>query len=185
MSRQQLPTDPNAPLFAAAIAGDVARIKAALAHGADINAHNEQDSRFTALMYAIMNGRQDAISVLLENGANSVTANSYNDTPLHFAARHSNLSVARILLDRGADINALNVYGSTPLHFVAKKGQLLAVRMLLDRGANPNILGHQGNTALHLAAIGGHQSLIKLLIECGADINSKNVCHHVGPRMSL
>ena len=60
-------------------------------------------------------------------------SDSYNDTikyineldekklsPLHYAARHSNIEVMNILVENGANINKLGDDSMTPLHYAAR-----------------------------------------------------------------
>ena len=67
----------------AAQAGDVPKLKRALAAGAAVNVANE--SGVTALMFAAASGHPDATSVLLKAGA-YVDARESRGTPLHYAA---------------------------------------------------------------------------------------------------
>ena len=41
-------------------------------------------------------------------------------TPLHYAARYSNIEVMKILVENGADINRLGDDDMTPLHYAAR-----------------------------------------------------------------
>ena len=53
-------------LFAASAAGDLDRVKAALAGGADLQQRDEEDN--TALMVALLNRRDEVFCYLLEQG---------------------------------------------------------------------------------------------------------------------
>ena len=41
-------------------------------------------------------------------------------TPLHYAARYSNIEVMKILVNHGADVNRLGDDDMTPLHYAAR-----------------------------------------------------------------
>ena len=41
-------------------------------------------------------------------------------SPLHYAARHSNIEVMKLLVENGADINKLGDDNMTPLHYTAR-----------------------------------------------------------------
>jgi ankyrin repeat protein len=170
-------TDPNHRLFEASIAGDVTRIQAALSAGADVNAQHATYKNYTALHYAAENGRDRALSYLLDRRANpNVNVDSFGHTPLHHACIKGHQSIVRTLVDRGADVQTPNRFGTTSLFFAASNGSLGIVDLLLQRHANPNAVGHHGNTPLHRAIVGAHQTIIKALVDAGADINILNAC---------
>ena len=62
----------------------------------------------------------------------------YGWTPLHWAARHGQVSVVQRLLDDGARIDAREDMGRTPLHLAAMANQRDTVELLLARGADIN-----------------------------------------------
>jgi ankyrin repeat protein len=97
--------------------GDLARARAAISSGADVNVH---DSR-----------------PLLGAG----------NTPLHDAANGGQSHLVRMLLDAGADVNARCAAGWTPLMRACNAGELAVVKTLLDEGADPHLRNAEGYTA--------------------------------------
>src|SRR3546814_15962995 len=60
-------------------------------------------------------GRPDAVSMLLANGADPSVVDGEGNTPLHHAARSSDPGVVAALLDAGATLDVLNHEGLSPL----------------------------------------------------------------------
>lgn len=114
------------------------------------------------------------VEQLLEKGANAAAFGSYNDTPLHAAARVNNVAIARLLLDHGADVNQANNSDWTPLHSAAMNGSEDVARLLLERGAGVDALCITGETPLHAAAWAGSDGVIDVLIEHGATVDAVN-----------
>ena len=46
-------------------------------------------------------------------------------TPLHYAARHSNIEAMKILVDHGADVKKLGDDNMSPLHYVSRYGKTI------------------------------------------------------------
>jgi ankyrin repeat protein len=91
-------------LLRAAGMGDLARVKALLQAGADVNAKGE--GGITALMLASLNGRADIVRVLLDARAEVNASDKEGFTALLAAAQYSHLEVVRALLAAKADVNA-------------------------------------------------------------------------------
>lgn len=72
----------------------------------------------------------------------------YGWTPLHWAARHGQVSVVQRLLGEGARIDAREHMGRTPLHLAAMANQRDTVELLLARGADINAPDRWGVTPL-------------------------------------
>jgi ankyrin repeat protein len=63
-----------------------------------------------------------------------------NETPLHVAARYSNVLAVKKLLDRGAEVNAVTDGGYTPLHYAMNRFNHEVVDLLLKYGADVNAM---------------------------------------------
>ena len=172
--------DQRTPLMKAAAAGDVARVRALLAEGAEVDAATEHvpDSMFfeggqTALMYAARSGSADTVRALLDAGAdpNRVADDGY--TAVASAARKGASDVLAVLLERGA---VLRPDGAkhTPLASAAYHGQTAVIEALLDRGADPNEPIWTDAVPLHGAARGAHLDTLRLLLARGARPNERD-----------
>lgn len=97
------------------------------------------------LVYAIE--QPTALTVLLERGLDPNNGNSFNKTPLMYAAQYNATGSAKILLESGIDFNASTTK---------------------DQGTWCNIISTQDVTALHYAVRYASADFIVLLLEYGA-----------------
>ena len=126
----------------------------------------------TPLMFATRSGQVEAVTVLLDVGANINAKETWNgQSALMWAAAEGHVAVVQTLIEHGADIGARSNSGATPLLFAARKGSLNAVRALLAAGSDVNEQRPDGATPLLVAVINGHEDLVDLLLEHGADPN--------------
>ena len=147
----------------------------------------------TLLIIAVEKGHLDSVKLLLKYGADvegrgefklisyirgPFFVETYEGTPMCFAAVSGNVEILRCLLENGADINAVTADGKvciTPLIIVAHSEQFGAVTFLINQGADVNFQDKYGYTALHYVAKSGSTSNINALnclINHGADINA-------------
>src|SRR4249920_1206797 len=91
----------NEALWDAARAGDTARITAALAQGASVNASSRYD--VTALFFAASNGRLDAVKLLVSRGADVNAQDAfYHASAADMALSNGHTDVAIFLVQSGA-----------------------------------------------------------------------------------
>lgn len=83
----------------AVVAGDLERMKTALKNGADVNAMRE--SHYPALFVAVQNGQAEAVSFLIEQGADVNAKIGIDFTPLK-AVPYNRPDIAAILVSHGA-----------------------------------------------------------------------------------
>jgi hypothetical protein len=89
-------------LFEAARAGDIKRIEASLAAGANVNATSRYN--VTPLIFAASNGRLEAVKLLVARGANVNAEDSfYRATAAAMAVGNGHVDVAVFLLQNGWD----------------------------------------------------------------------------------
>ena len=87
-----------------------------LQSGAQVNALSVTGA--SALSHAIeFNPDPEVMHTLLRHGADPMLRNVDGRTPLHSAARQSNISKVHTLLDAGVEINAVDDDGDTPLDY--------------------------------------------------------------------
>lgn len=129
------PTVLGAPLLMALSDGDESLIRAVLDAGADPNVKTSFGT--PALNVAIESSLpEEVISLLLERKADVGARDSYEQTPLHAAARAGNLAAVTALIGAGADVNATLGNGEKPLttsRFSAAPDEVVAA--LLAAGA--------------------------------------------------
>ncbi len=95
----------NESLWEAARAGDLTRITAALAQGADVNAKARYD--VTPLIFAAGNGRLDAVKLLLARGADINAQDTfYRARAADMAMANGHADVAIFLVQNGSDADS-------------------------------------------------------------------------------
>lgn len=125
---------------------------------------------YTALLYALSQGRSDVALFLLDLGASPFLCTLEEASPLHYAVASCDEAVILQLLKNGARINAQDEEGDAPLHWAVREGLELMVSLLLKRGAFVDIQNEDGETPLHLAAGLGEEGIVELLIQGGANV---------------
>lgn len=115
--------------------GDLAGMDAALKEGADIKfavAPSPMEARsaefpnpengYTALHYAAISGKPEAVKKLVEAGAPLDARSSLGNTPLMLAVGQLDVDSAKYLIVKGADTAAKNNEGIPVLNFAIKRG---------------------------------------------------------------
>jgi ankyrin repeat protein len=152
-------------LFHAAEKGNLPRVKALLAAGADVNAKMKADPnpRTSPVL-------RDEFGNAKPNAA--LNASRYQDgaTALILASANGRLEVVRALLDANADVNARNRFSSSALELASWQGHAEVVRALLAAKADLN----SNPCVLYSASASGNVDVMKLLLDAGADKDGKN-----------
>jgi ankyrin repeat protein len=123
-------------------------------------------------------GLEKVMKNLLRKGHHPDSKDSFNYTPLSWAALKGHDEVVKLLLAT-AGVNAdshTNVY-RTPLSLAAASGHELVVKLLLaEAGVNVNSMDQYSMTPLYIAAGRGNEEVVKLLLATpGIDVNSRNM----------
>lgn len=123
------------PLDIAARAGDVARIRALAAAGADLNAPDAGGTRWTPLLHAVHRNQRQAVRVLIEAGADVNRASPSGLSPLEMAAGNGQVDIVRQLLAAGANAREPGVFTAA-----VSGGALSDIDRPLDGTCNPEIV---------------------------------------------
>jgi ankyrin repeat protein len=161
------PQEKAAPLHIAALAGDLAKVKALIEEGANVNAKNMWGE--TALHYAAEKGHKEVVELLIAKGAD---INAGRIEALQYAMDNGHTEVAIILINKGASVNPKTKSGWTPLHNAAYGGYKQVVEILLAKGAYVNSKDTKGYTPLNIAVDRDYNDVAKLLIDKGANVNA-------------
>ncbi|WP_324779729.1 ankyrin repeat domain-containing protein [Thiobacillus sedimenti] len=155
-------------LFAAAQAGDAARVKALLESGAAHDATDEAGE--TALMHAAHGGHVAAVEVLIAAGADVNAKSPQGWTALAKAAYNGDtergyVEVVEILHKAGANLDERIFFGITPLMLAAGGGDGAVVEWLINNGADVLATNDGGRTARLMANDKFYVDVINLLTE--------------------
>jgi cytohesin len=165
--------DGHTPLYAAARAGDVEKIKALLKAGADVNARDSQG--MTPLEGAILSGKRDAVAELVAAHADMNTPAKrgwfVGYTPLYQSFACRDPSIANLLLEAGGDPNNVSDDGTPALNAVAGAGFLELAELLVAHGALVNASDKTGWTPLLCAAVKGHGEMVEYLLAHGGQLD--------------
>jgi ankyrin repeat protein len=148
---------PKTALTQAAVRNDVAALRQLLDDG---HQADEGSDSWTALIWASRSGSIDAISLLLDAGADvnlpGSTGDDWDATPLQHAILQRQPAAVRLLLDRGADLNrGAGPGGLTPLLLAAGDTDPAILNLLLAHGADPTVGDQNGTTPLSRAVSAG------------------------------
>lgn len=172
-----LARDPNSedlllPLEVAAHVGSVAAVAQFIQAGVDLNIGKP-------LYYAVVNGHEHVVRLLLDRGANAnlIAAKLYSDLdyPLLFHACSAKRtvvsdSIAYTLLDHGADYNYVDHWGNTALHLAAGTGRVGVVERLLNLGSGVCKMDKEDRTPLQVAS---NTDTIRVLLLAGSNANAR------------
>lgn len=186
---------PDSRLLSRAADGNLPKLMAALADGANVNTQHLRHG--TPLMRAVCAGHEPVIHALLAAGADPNVELFNVGTPLHALIGNStsssllreaaSLRIVTLLVMRGADLNRHGPNGYTPLLSAQASGNLKLVQHLLNLGADPNvcarnvrrtqpgqprppILGVSPLVHAAMSPTGGE--IVRALLEAGAQVNA-------------
>jgi ankyrin repeat protein len=131
--------DQRTPLMIAVTLPDLRPLRALIAKGADVNGVHGGITPLIAATRDSYEGRPDAVTTLLANGADANTTDAVGNTPLHHAARCENPIIAALLLDTKIDINAINADGHTALDIACANANWPLTEFLLDHRAATDV----------------------------------------------
>jgi len=169
-----VPSPERSPVASAAVAGDVAAVRAALAAGADPNA--VADHGFTPLDWAARFGQIETMKALVDAGAaldlRDEGPNGW--TPIMHALHKGQARAALALLEWGADPDSRSDNGQTPLMRAACEDVPEVVRALLARGADPRATTEGGTNVLTFAVNGCNSEIVRAIRVAAPDEQVSN-----------
>ena len=168
------PSTGGSALISAATRGDLEMVNTLLQSGADVNQTDEK--RFTALLRALQNDREEIANILVARPELDVNAQGEGgaNALISFVARQREPAV-QDLLNRGANVNLPDSEGDTALNIAVQRGNIKIVELLLSKGADPNIKNKLGGTPLMWAGVFGRKEIAQILLDKGADPRAKDV----------
>jgi ankyrin repeat protein len=141
-------------------------------HGEDVNAKCGYYG--SSLRVAAWKGHLDAMSLLLDHGANVDMAGADGCIPLCAAISGQNLAATQLLLERGAAPDVKCPLWGFLTHYASGEGLVEVTRLLLQHNADVNATDRNNNnyTPLHFASSKGYVTITQILLDHGADINA-------------
>ncbi|XP_061486475.1 CARD- and ANK-domain containing inflammasome adapter protein-like [Rhineura floridana] len=181
-------------LHMAALRDDSELVQVLLQNGAFRDAKDERGQ--TALSYAVSQGFEKTVKVLLDARANvdsgiiDVAFNSNNQSLFRLLLEYSKgmspdtmvsalfkaiqkdlHGIVAALIEKGTDKNALNEVQYTPLLVACEMGKTESAKVLIEKGASLKDKTPNSSSALHLAVQAGASSIAKMLLRKGMAAN--------------
>jgi hypothetical protein len=142
--------------------GEITLLNQFLEEGANVDAFYDNE-KTTLLNFAIRQGNENAVRLLISYGANPNIASKGN-TPLINAVIKKELMTLHLLINQGARLDTAVKNGNTALIYAAKSGRMNCVRMLVENGANAEIKNDNGLTALDFANMANYPEVAEYLV---------------------
>jgi ankyrin repeat protein len=123
-------------------------------------------------MWAINNGHENLVGLLLTRKLNIESSDSLKRTALHHSACIGQINSMKLLIQCRAALETRDSLGRTPLLSAINRGQAAAVEYLLEAGADPAAFDEQRKGALHLSIESDLSiQLVALLVAYGAPVD--------------
>ncbi|MHC4540185.1 MAG: ankyrin repeat domain-containing protein [Planctomycetota bacterium] len=155
----------------AAILGSLAKVKAFVESGTDVNVKDENHQ--TPLHEAISNKHKDVAQFLIEQGADVNAKGKRGCTPLYSAIWNGDADMIELLISKGADVNYSPERDYPLLHYAVWMENTDIARVLLDHGTNSDVKDQDGRTAFRHAVDAANREMVDLLVAKGTDVNTK------------
>ena len=150
-------------------------VRIALEFGCDIE---KIENNKTALGKACLDGNEEVVRELLEQGADPQNLGMLSLTPIQTAARNGYADIVQLLIDYGVSPNNeedTNFCWCTPFNLAAARGYVDVINVLIAAGADINLQIGGYVTPLMIAAYTGQIDVVLLLLEKQeCDINLEN-----------
>jgi len=181
----------SANLRRGAVCGEVDRVCAAIAAGADVNsfrAPSETGAQASSLqsvpcaLHLTASSPRPSIyhaecaRLLLDNGAIVDLTDQWGCTALMLRHKDSSSELLKLLLERGANVNhRSHHYGFTPLDCASKWWKAEDLAILLRAGAD--VRGKDGTSYLMKAVSANRLDNVSVLLDAGAQFDSSLLFH--------
>ena len=146
-----------------------------------LDAGAETNIEYPPLITAVVMGKINMVSLLIEGGANvNLPYLHLRVTALMEAVQTANMDIVRLLLDAGADVNKYTSRGmDTALLMAGIRKDQECMDLLLKAGAHVNLATEAGYTPLMFSVkrkcrILPGINVLKTLLQLGAHVNVKN-----------
>lgn len=166
--------DQRTALMMAVTMPDLRLLRALIAKGADVNKTQNGNTALLAATRDSYQGRTEAVTVLLANGADPRLADNAASTPLHHAAHCAEPGIAALLHDAGCHLDAVNAAGLTALGVACTNANWRVVEFLLESGAALCVENSQPALLCAAAVAEDDPTGVKLLLKQRADVGVRD-----------
>lgn len=119
------------------------------------------------LFYAIDDGSENGVRLLLESGASLVYQDTYGRHALHYAVGRDWVSMIELLIKKGADARRTDNEGILPIHLASVYGNKMVLDLLSRTTPCLNYPSKNGDTPLFWAHRGRQSNTMKFLLDQG------------------
>lgn len=138
-----------------------------------INATNDEGD--TALTLAAAGGHKEAVSILLQHGADvNIIAKDSDSPATYYAISQESKDILEMLIQAGADVNYRFSNGTTLLHVAAQQSNIEILEYLVAQGLDVEATALNGDTPLQYAVGQGAFYNVKWLLSKGANPHTVN-----------
>jgi ankyrin repeat protein len=131
---------------------------------------NTAKPKMTLLKHAAAKQQEEAVAILLRNGAESdETGVGSSVTPLHLACEKGSDRILTMLIEHGANPDHTNSRGLRPIHVASSAGHTTCVQILVSKGAAIDATDPSGQQSLYLTLSERHFTTASALLELDAD----------------
>ena len=160
-------------LVAAAYGNHLEAAEALIEAGADVNQKDDTVQSAYLISTSEVGDDPRLLELMLRNGADVASLDSYNGTGLIRAADRGHVRIVEELLKTETDVDHVNNLGWTALLEAIILGEgdeshTQVVRLLVDGGAEPNLADGEGVTPLEHAEQRGYSEMAGILRGAGA-----------------
>lgn len=179
------PASLNHELFIASTKGDLSKVKALVAQGADPQS-TTGPRKLTPLMMAAAGKHWDIVRYFINTNVDMNDGATSGSRALVYVLEENEDDIALEMINAGADPDFCDPHFLLPITYPAQSGDVRLMQAFIDHHANVNLNGTDGPAILFAV---GHDRLpiVQMLLDAGADIN---IAPYEGPppsakRMSL
>jgi len=142
----------------------------------DVEDFNDEDENGnSSLIFAVLQGKEDLVRALVDQGAFVNHQNLNGETALYWASSSGLEQIVDILVENGANLNICNLDGASPAHVAASNGHCGVLRRLVQNGAYINAQDEDNDSVLHYAVREGQREVVEFLVRvCNAKMDVKN-----------
>jgi ankyrin repeat protein len=130
----------------------------------------------TALHMASTGGHIDAVTALLEIGANPNQGNKTGCSPVHIASAAGNNHILKLFSQKGFDLSFGDSKGVTPLHTACLNGHLNSAYFLIKyKNEIANQKDKKNCTPFDEACASNNKALVAMMLDQGAKVTAKSL----------